>query len=84
MREERLNIEERREEKFYVLTLTVAAKCFLNIYKEIPPSQQKTTEELNGRLEYQGNLSATFLSLSFRYLCVRQTDNELWRDSILC
>jgi hypothetical protein len=30
--------EENREEKSYVLTLTVAAKCFSNGYKEILPS----------------------------------------------
>jgi hypothetical protein len=38
--------EKRREEKFYVLTLTVAAKCFSNRYKEIPlPSPAVSTEE---------------------------------------
>jgi hypothetical protein len=30
--------EEKREEKSYVLTLTVAAKCFSNGYKKILPS----------------------------------------------
>jgi hypothetical protein len=36
-RNESWNVEE-REEKFYILTLTVAAKCFSNRYKEMPPS----------------------------------------------
>jgi hypothetical protein len=66
-----LNIEKRRREKKSLrFDINVAAKCFSNGYKEILPSSSspaKTTEELNGRLEYQGNLSATLLSLSFRY-----------------
>jgi hypothetical protein len=55
-----LNIEERRgEERRKVLrfNINVAAKCFSNSYKKILPSSSpaKTTEELNSRLEYQGN-----------------------------
>jgi hypothetical protein len=85
--EKRVGIEKRREKKKVLrFNINVAAKCFSNSYKEILPSSSpaKTTEELNGRLEYQGNLSATLYRYLFDVVCVCQTDNELWRDSILC
>jgi hypothetical protein len=51
-RKESQNIEERREEKFYVLTLTTAAKCFSNRYKEIPPSLPAINNSLLNKIEY--------------------------------
>jgi hypothetical protein len=56
--EKRVGIEKRREKKKVLrFNINVAAKCFSNSYKKILPSSSpaKTTEELNSRLEYQGN-----------------------------